>query len=62
MKYSTIPKKTNPHAGTFALGYLRPKLSEESENIRPLNVSRNGVSKDRFQGFEMFSFHKFLVP
>jgi hypothetical protein len=46
VKYSTIPKETNPDAGTFALGDLRPKLSEKSKNIRPLNVSGDGVSKD----------------
>nr|WP_237754290.1 hypothetical protein [Geobacter sp. OR-1] len=46
MEYSTVPKETNPNAGTLMLGDLRPKLSEKSKNIRPLNVSGNGVSKD----------------
>ena len=62
VKYSTIPKETNTDARTFTLGNLSPKLFEESQNIRPLNVSRNGVSKDRCQSFEMFSLHRFLVP
>jgi hypothetical protein len=62
VKYSTITKETNADARTFPLGNLCSKLSEKSENIRPLNVSRDGMSKDRCQSFEVFSFHRFLVP
>lgn len=62
VKYSTITKEANPDAGTFSLGDLCPKLFEKSENVRPLNVSGNRVSKDRFQRFESFSVHGFLVP
>ena len=46
MKYSTITKQTNPHAGTFTLGDLSSKLSEENKNIRPLNVARDRMCKD----------------
>jgi hypothetical protein len=62
VKYSTITKKTNPDAGTFPLGDLGSKLSEKSKNIRPLNVSRDRMSKDGFQSFKIFSLHMFLVP
>lgn len=62
MKYSTISKETYTHSGTFAFGDLSPKLSEKSKNIRPLNVPRNWMGKDRFQCFKIFSLHMLLVP
>jgi len=62
VKYSTITKKTDPDAGTFPLGDLSSKLFEKSKNVRPLNVSRDRMSKDGFQCFEIFPFHMILVP
>lgn len=62
MKYSTIIKETNPNTGTLTLSDLSSKLSEKSKNIRPLNVPRDGMCKDRFQSFKILSIHIFLVP
>lgn len=62
VKYSTITKETYTHSGTFALGDFSPKLSEKSENIRPLNVPGDRMGKDRFQSFKIFSLHMLLVP
>lgn len=62
MEYSSVPKKTNTNTRTFTLGNLSPNLFEESQNIRPLDVSRDGMRKDGFESFMMFSLHKILVP
>ena len=62
MKYSTIIKETNPDTGTRTFSNLSSKLSEKSKNIRPLNVPRDGMCKDRFQSFKILSSHRFLVP
>jgi hypothetical protein len=51
VKYSSVSKKPYSDTGTFPLGDLSPKLSEKSQNIRPLNVSRDRMGKDGLQRF-----------
>jgi hypothetical protein len=62
VKYPSVAKETNSHTGTFALGDLSTKLSEKSKDVRPLNVSRDRMSKDALKSFEIFSLHIVLVP
>jgi len=60
VKYSSVSKKPYSDTGTFPLGDLSPELSEKSQDIRPLNVSRDRMGKDGLQCFEIFPFHFFF--
>ena len=62
MEYTSVAEEANTHTGTFALANLSPELSEKSEDVRPLNVPRDRMSKDGLKGFEIFSLHVSLVP
>lgn len=62
MEYPPVAKETDTYTRTFALGDLSPKLSEESKDVRPLNVSRDRMRKDGLKSFEIFPLHMILVP
>ena len=62
VEYPPITKEPNTDARTLTLSDLSPKLPEESHDIRPLDVAGDGMGKDRFESFVMFSPHMILVP
>lgn len=62
MKNTSVAEETNTDTRTFALGNVCPKLSEESKNIRPLDITGDGMRKKGFQCFDIFSSHTILVP
>lgn len=60
MKDSPLSEQPNTDTRTFAFGDFRTEFPEQSHNIRPLNISRYWMRKDRLKRFEVSSFHPFF--
>ena len=61
MKNPPVAKKSDPDSWAFPVSNLSSQFPKERDDIRPLDIGRDRVGKDRFESFGMFSLHRLLV-